>query len=151
MAAPRKKKTQWRLRKDPLWRGDGAALTMPEPTADASIVRHVLYLGGAGRPTPYHSATEVQSVAGMFAGTAGRVRETTVPHAERARAIHLGRIELIRLLQGLGQGKAKWHSALEVMQARRYVEQWHEHLLSFTDLAGDSDSEIQAAVLAAYK
>ena len=34
-------------------------------------------------------------------------------------------------MKGNGKGKAKWPNAFEVMQARRYVEQWGEHLLDF--------------------
>lgn len=47
------------------------------------------------------------------------------------------------LLKGKGQGPAKWHSALEVMQARKYVEQWGEHILSYVDLP---DSESAGAI-----
>jgi hypothetical protein len=36
-------------------------------------------------------------------------------------------------LKGNGKGKAKWSDPFEVMQARRYAEQWSEHLLDFRD------------------
>jgi hypothetical protein len=36
-------------------------------------------------------------------------------------------------MKGNGKGKAKWPNAFEVMQARRYVEQWGEHLLDFRE------------------
>jgi hypothetical protein len=36
-------------------------------------------------------------------------------------------------LKGNGKGKAKWGDPFEVMQARRYAEQWSEHLLDFRD------------------
>ncbi len=38
-------------------------------------------------------------------------------------------------MKGNGKGKAKWENAFEVMQARRYVEQWNEHLLDFRETA----------------
>ena len=44
------------------------------------------------------------------------------------------RTELLSLMKGNGKGKAKWPSAFEVMQARRYVEQWEEHLLDFREV-----------------
>jgi len=37
-------------------------------------------------------------------------------------------------MKGNGKGKAKWPSSFEVMQARRYVEQWGEHLLDFRQI-----------------
>ncbi len=47
---------------------------------------------------------------------------------------HIPRLELLKLLRGKGRGRAKWSSAHEVMTARRYVEQWAEHLFDFSDL-----------------
>lgn len=47
---------------------------------------------------------------------------------------HVSRTELLSLMKGNGKGKAKWENAFEVMQARRYVEQWNEHLLDFREV-----------------
>ena len=53
----------WRRKTDPLYRGDAAdAVLIPVPDADASIVRHILYLDGYGRATPYLSTTERMEV-----------------------------------------------------------------------------------------
>lgn len=134
----------WRQKKDPLWRGDGKDGLQPvDPDADRSLVRHVLYLGGQGRATPYHSTSEDHASAEHFAGTDGRVYSTTVLRAREKGLGHIPRLELLRLLKGKGQGPAKWHSALEVMQARKYVEQWGEHILSYVDLP---DSESAGAI-----
>lgn len=132
---------KWRRSKDPLWRGDSAAgVSLPSPDADRSIVRHVLYLDGAGRATPYHSTSERREVAEHFAGDAGaRVYETSVPHAETLGVSAISNIELLSLLKGKGHGDAAWPSAFEVLQARKYVEQWSEHLLKFCDVTGDAD------------
>lgn len=59
---------------------------------------------------------------------------TDARKAESHAVGHLSRTELMRLLRGKGQGRARWPSAYEVMQARRYVEQWAEHLLDFGDI-----------------
>jgi hypothetical protein len=135
----------WRQRKDPLWCGDGKdGLEPVDPGADPSLVRHILYLGGHGRATPYHSTSEEHAAAGHFAGTHGRVYSTTVPRTQAKGIAHISRVELLRLLKGKGQGLAKWSSALEVMQARKYVEQWCEHILSYADFT-DSDSANSAA------
>ena len=114
----------WKKSKDPLFRGDSAGgLSTPDPSADTGIVAHVLFLGGYGRATPFHSTTESESAAAHFAGSEGRVYRTTVPVAQAAGVEHVAHIELLRLLRGKGQGRAKWPSALEVATARRYVEQ----------------------------
>lgn len=137
------KSTKWRQRRDPLWRGDSdAGTTRPSPRSDSSIVRHILYLDGAGRETPYHSTSEAREVASHFAGNlGGRVYKTTVETAQAAGVGHISKIELVGILQGTGQGVAKWSSAYEVMTARRYVEQWSEHLLNYAGLADDADLE----------
>jgi hypothetical protein len=123
-----------------LWRGDSAGgLSRPVPDADASLVRHILYLGGAGRSSPYHSTSEEHGLAERFAGKSGRVYETSVANAKKAGVGHVPQIELLRLLKGKGKGGAKWHSALEVMMARKYVEQWREHILNFAEVPEDAD------------
>jgi hypothetical protein len=135
------KSGKWRQRRDPLWRGDSASgLTCPSPRANASIVRHVLYLDGAGRETPYHSTSEEHDSAAHFAGQiGGRVYRTTVASAQLAGVRHISKNELLGLLQGTGHGDAKWPSAYEVMTARKYVEQWGEHLLSYRELPDDAN------------
>jgi hypothetical protein len=70
-------------------------------------------------------------VARHFAGPAGHVYRAIVPVAEEHGVVHIGQKELLGLRRGKGKGRAAWPSALEVMQARRYVEQWAEHLLDF--------------------
>jgi hypothetical protein len=45
-------------------------------------------------------------------------------------------------LKGNGKGKARWSDPFEVMQARRYAEQWSEHLLDFR-----SHSDAERAVV----
>jgi len=108
----------WKPSKDPLFRGDRkSGINVPKPNADDSIVRHILFLEGPGRETPYLSTTEEYDVAEYFAQS-GTVWKTFVT-------------ELLSLMKGNGKGNAKWSSAFEVMQARRYVEQWGEHLPDF--------------------
>lgn len=52
-------KKTWKMSKDPLFRGDAKnAVCVPNPGADDSIVRHVMYLEGPGRETPYLSTSE---------------------------------------------------------------------------------------------
>ncbi len=106
------------------------------PNANRSIVRHILFLDGAGRDTPYHSTSESRENAKYFAGELGGIYRTFVSRAADNAVRHISRIELLRLLRGTGQGDAAWPSALEVMQARRYVEQWSEHLLDFSECDG---------------
>ena len=135
------KSGKWRQRRDPLWRGDSdSGPARPSPQADPSIVRHILFLDGAGRETPYHSTSEDREVAAHFAGgPSGRVYQTTVQAAQAVDVRHISKIELIGLLQGTGHGAAGWMSAYEVMTARRYVEQWNEHLLNYAELPEEVD------------
>lgn len=122
---------KWKQSRDSLFRGDHKdTVCVPTPNADASIVRHVMYLEGPGRETPYLSATERRSVAETFAQDGG-VWETTVTHAKAHGVGHISNSDLLGLMQGNGKGKAVWPEAFEVMQARRYVEEHNEHLLDF--------------------
>lgn len=122
----------WKASRDPLFRGDGAGgVCLPTPAADDSIVRHLLYLDGAGRQTPYLSTTEDRAVAERFAGASGQVYATAVPTWAPRGVAHVPRTELLQNLKGKGKGRAAWPSALEVMQARRYVEESAEHLADF--------------------
>jgi hypothetical protein len=88
-----------------------------------------MYLEGPGRETPYLSTTEDHDVAEHF--SCGLVWQTMVRIAQAESICHISRSELLQLMKGNGKGRAKWPSAFEVMQARRYVEQWGEHLLDF--------------------
>lgn len=121
----------WKQNRDPLYRGDAATVTRPTPASDPSIVRHILYLEGYGRETPYLSTTEDRSIAEQFAGRSGAVWRTDVPTCHAHDVHHISRRELLQCLTGSGKGDAKWSSPYEVMQARRYVEQHLEHLLDF--------------------
>lgn len=123
-------KRKWKASKDPLYRGDGRqSVCVPRPDADDSIVRHVMYFEGPGRETPYLSTSEEFELAENFSN--GAVWQTLVKIAKAESVVHISRTELLSLMKGNGKGKAKWPSAFEVMQARRYVEQWGEHLLDF--------------------
>lgn len=99
------KKKTWRKGRDPLFRGDRRDdPSVPDPGADSSIVRHILYLGGAGRLSPYHSASESPAVARYFAGDEGWVYSTTAARAEALSVTHIGRVQLLGLLIGTRQG-----------------------------------------------
>ncbi len=118
---------------DRLYRGDSRhGPETPVPDADRSFVRHILYIGGAGRESPYLSTTESEAIARTkYAGPKGMVRFTYVPHARELRVDHIGYLELMDLLQGRGKGRAQSRNAMQVAQARRYVEESLEHLLDF--------------------
>jgi hypothetical protein len=125
-------KKKWKMSKDPLFRGDSRdTVCIPNPAADDSIVRHVMYFEGPGRETPYLSTSEEYELAENFSN--GAVWQTFVKTAKAASVGHISQSELLSLMKGNGKGKAKWPSAFEVMQARRYVEQWGEHLLDFRE------------------
>jgi hypothetical protein len=124
---------KWKMGKDPLFRGDAKdSVCVPSPEADDSIVRHVMYFEGPGRETPYLSTSEEYELAENFA--AGNVWETYVKIAKQESVGHISRTELLSLMKGNGKGKAQWPNPFEVMQARRYVEQWGEHLLDFRNV-----------------
>ena len=137
----------WKARTDPLYRGDSAGgVALPTPTADSSIVRHVLYLDGLGRETPYSSTTESHDVAVRFAGSRGAVWETKVQKAEDRGVQHISRKTMLDLLKGKGKGDAAWPSAFEVLQARKYIEESNEHLLDFRSHDGSSSEDLEAVV-----
>ncbi|MCP4655546.1 MAG: hypothetical protein GY856_09025 [bacterium] len=141
------KAKKWKENRDPLFRGDAQeCVSLPTPDADPSIVRHILYLDGPGRETPYLSTTESDHVAERFAGNDGQVRQTWVRSARENGIRHIGRSELRNILKGSGKGTAKWHSAFEVMQARRYVEEWLEHLFDFRPIHDLSLNELRQMV-----
>lgn len=125
---------KWKPSKDPLFRGDHKdSVCVPVPSADDSIVRHIMYFEGSGRETPYLSTTERRDVALRF-GQPGGVWSTSVAIAAANGAAHISNSDLLGLMKGNGKGKALWPDAYEVMQARRYVEEHGEHLLDFRDV-----------------
>jgi len=132
---------RWKADRDPLYRGDvEGGVSLPSPSGDQSIVRHLLYLGGSGRETPYISTTEEREIAERFAGARGVVYRTEVPAWRNCGVRHISRVELLDLLKGSGKGNASWSSAYEVMRARQYVEETAEHLADFsaTDLVSET-------------
>lgn len=137
----------WKTKRDPLYRGDSAAgVNQPKPSANPSIVRHILYLDGAGRETPYLSMTEDEAVARRFARNDGRVYETTTAKLAKKNVLHVSRKSLLQLLKGKGKGDAQWPSAFEIMQARRYAEEHAEHLADFRKRAADTPDELRQVV-----
>jgi hypothetical protein len=128
----RRKAMQRTLKKtDPLFRGDGSdAVVVPNPTADPSLVRHILYLGGYGRETPYLSTSADEGLAARFA-EGGRVWKTSGALAEQLGAKHLSQSELQTTLKSSTRGRASWTNARQRLLARKYVEQHAEHLIGF--------------------
>ncbi|WP_155742607.1 hypothetical protein [Variovorax paradoxus] len=133
----------WKINKDPLFRGDVAhGVRSATHGADRSIVRHILYLDGQGRDTPYLSCTESKETATRFANKGGKVYETYAKEWLSSGVKHRSRKELFLLLKGGGKGDAKWHDAFEVAIARKYVEEHMEHLCDFTDKATQADIDV---------
>lgn len=122
----------WRKKSDFLYRGDDAdAVFVPVSAANPSIVRHILYLDGYGRDTPYSSTSERKEVAVLF-GARGGIWITRAPLAEENSVAHIDNKQLLGLLTGKGKGKARWPNAYEVLQAKKYAEQHYEHPLDFS-------------------
>ncbi len=116
---------------DPLFRGDGTnAVSVPNPAADPSLIRHVLYLGGYGRESPYLSTSSDELLAGRFAA-GGRLWRTSPELAEHLGAKHLSQTELLATLKSSTTGRASWANARQRLLARKYVEQHAEHLIDF--------------------
>ncbi|NUP99531.1 MAG: hypothetical protein HUU35_06720 [Armatimonadetes bacterium] len=137
----------WKASRDPLYRGDaGSQVQLPAPAADPSLVRHILYLGGRGRLSPYLSLSESREVAQRFAGREGRIYRSRVPRWPALAVAHRSRSDLVQLLRGQGKGEAAWPSAFEVMQARRYVEENAEHLADFRALADAAEPTLRGVV-----
>jgi len=133
---------------DPLHRGDDAdGVRTPEPSADPSLVRHILGLDGIGRSTPYTSTSEDEETAQFFAGRDGRVWHTLLARIEEEKGLRYISIgELRDLLRGKGKGDAAWHSAFEVRQAFKFVEEHAEHLIDFRPLEGQTPESVAAVV-----
>ncbi|WP_295434733.1 hypothetical protein [uncultured Thiodictyon sp.] len=130
---------KWKLTTDPLYRGDSVTgVASPTHGASPSLVRHILYLEGHGRETPYLSCTESDNIAVIFAGKNGKIYQTSLSTWKPNGVSHRSRKELLALLKGKGHGQAAWSSAFEVMRANQYVEEHLEHLADFTDLPDQS-------------
>jgi len=141
----------WKLTRDPLYRGDSeSGISQPAPNASPSIVRHILYLEGFGRPTPYLSATEVRETADSFAGSGGRTYVGRPSDWPKHGVFHRSRKELLLLLRGHGKGDANWPSAFEVMRAHQYVEESQEHLADFRKVGDLSGEELSGIVNATF-
>ena len=111
-------RAKWKLSKGPVYRGENSArVTQPTPSAPKSIVRHVLYLEGPGRETPYLSASESEDTARRFAGRTGTVFLAQPKEWMDGNVKHRSRKELLGLLKGAGKGDAAWHSAFDVLRA----------------------------------
>ena len=128
-------KQKWKVSKDPLYRGENSSTpTIPTPQANKSIVRHILYLEGQGRETPYLSTSESEDTARRFAGRNGSIFRAIPKEWPKSEVKHRSRKELLDLLKGKGKGDAAWSSAVEVLRAHQYVEEHAEHLADFSDI-----------------
>ena len=136
------KREVWGI-EDPLLRGDAReSVTRPAPDAHPPIVRHVLYLEGAGRDTPYVSTTEDEQTAERFAGRNGRVWYSLVARINAGRLRYISNSELLGLLRGKGKGDAAWPKASEVQRARANAELWAEHLIDFRSQKDKSTEDL---------
>jgi hypothetical protein len=142
-------KDPWKLKRDSLYRGDRrGGVTLPVPRANCSLVRHILYLEGHGRETPYLSSSESLATAARFAGGDGSVYIGRPEHWPTVGVEHRSRKELLLLLRGKGKGDAQWHSAFEVMRAHQFVEESEEHLADFA--AAESYADLERMTKAAF-
>jgi len=94
------------------------------------LIRHILYIGGYGRESPYLSTSSEESSAARFA-SGGRVWKTSGELAERLGAKHLSQSDLQAILKSSTKGRARWNNAWQRLQARKYVELYAEHLIDF--------------------
>lgn len=128
---------------DDLYRGDQAGgVCVPNPSADKSIIRHILYLEGKGRETPYLSATEDRKTAETFAAPSGQVYSSQVSAWPGFKIGHFSRDMLMQMLRGTGKGRASSGKASLVLTARNYVERHKEHL---ADFSGHADTKSAGA------
>jgi hypothetical protein len=122
-------------KEDPLFRGDRSdTVCVPAPGADPSLIRHILYLGGYGRESPYLSTSSEESIAAGFATGGGRVWKTSGQRAEHLGVKHLSQRELEAILRSSRKGRARWSNARQRLLAQKYVEQHAEHLIDFIPL-----------------
>ena len=138
-------KTVWKLKNGIVFRGDVAGgVALPVPNADKSMIRHILYLEGYGRTTPYLSATESKDIAEFFAS--GQVYSGKPVNWGAHNVTHWSRKTLKQLLKGNGKGNAQWSSAFEVLQASKYVEEHQEHLADFSNVNAPTSAQLIAIV-----
>lgn len=132
----------WKQSRDPLFRGDASdGVQVPTPKADPRLVRHILYLEGFGRETPYLSLSEDRESAEHFAPrSGGAVWQTQAPEAAGRGVRHISRKELLQTLKSGRAGVATWPSESEVQRARALVERWGEHLYDYSGLDLDGDA-----------
>ncbi|WP_139351673.1 hypothetical protein [Rhodanobacter sp. C06] len=140
----------WKLGQDSLYRGDmDPGPTPPTFGADKSIIRHILYLEGLGRETPYLSTSELQSTAQYFSRNGGRIYVTNPSMWPSYNVAHIPRTMLNQLLTGKGKGNASWSRASDVRRARELVELHSEHLSDFAKFTSQTD--INTATAAIFK
>jgi len=138
-------KDPWKLKRDLLYRGDRrGGVTLPVPRANRSLVRHILYLEGYGRATPYLSSSESRATATRFASSDGSLYIGRPENWSAVGVKHRNRKELLQLLRGKGKGDGQWHSAFEVMRAHQFVEESDEHLADFSTAEDGADLERMA-------
>lgn len=126
---------KWKISKHSLFRGDcKEGVRPPAHGSIKSLVRHILFLDGPGRLTPYLSFSESDEIADNFAGKTGKTYEALPKNWQNHGVKHRPRTELQDLLKGTGKGDATWVDSFEVAQARRYVEEHLEHLADFSNL-----------------
>lgn len=112
---------------DRLYRGnDDEVAGRPDPRANDNLVRHVLYLGGRGRASPYLSATADRNEAAEF----GPTWETTSAAVQASGARHLPNDALIAALKR-NRGRARWPSTRDRQRALKYAEQHGEQLVDY--------------------
>ncbi len=86
----------WKESEDLLFRGDSLEIPdPPDPTAEASLVRHILQVDGPGQQTPFLSTTESEETARYFALPKGFVLSTSVPVLQEADLGYIGNKELL--------------------------------------------------------
>jgi hypothetical protein len=118
-----------------LFRGDASeAVSVPNPAADPSLVRHILYLGGYGRESPYLSTSSEETSAAKFARGGGRIWKTSGQRAERLGAKHLSQDALLAILKSSTTGRASRRNTRQRLEARKLVELHAEHLIDFIPL-----------------
>ena len=116
---------------------------MPTPSADPSLIRHVLHVGSDGRETPYLSTSDARDLAAEF-GT--QLWETTASLAIARGATHLRHEELMQIIKTSSTGRASWRSAFERRQAWKFVEQHREHLLDYAGFTTRPPQDLVAAI-----
>jgi hypothetical protein len=112
---------------DHLYRGnDDEVAGRPDPAADRNLVRHVLYLGGRGRATPYLSITADRDEAAFF----GLVWQTSSAALASSGTKHLQNDALIAALKR-NKGRSRWPSTKDRLRAAKYAEEHGEELADF--------------------